>query len=88
MDCYVEKYVALIMQPLALNIICLREESNTYFKNEVFSTICTKKTACICANSPLVLRGESWGTVQMMKLNRANSAKKFDKRCIKPYNIE
>ena len=47
MDCYVEKYVALITQPLALNIICLREESNTYFKNEVFSTICTKKTACI-----------------------------------------
>ena len=57
MDCYVEKYVALITQSLALNIICLREESNTYFKNEVFSTICTKKTACICANSPLVLRG-------------------------------
>ena len=61
MDCYVEKYVALITQSIALNIICLREESNTYLKNEVFSTICTKKTACICANSPLVLRGGIMG---------------------------
>ena len=76
MDCYVGKYVALITQPIALNIICLREESNTYFKNEVFFYHLHKEKQPVFVQIPLLY----WGGIMGNSANDETKSRKQRKK--------